>query len=60
MCEICGGPATMPCWSCGALPMCSKVCLVNYWPEHKRVYQRQIPVSGADVLADELEELQQV
>ena len=58
MCEICGGPATTRCGRCGALPVCSKACLKSYWPEHKRVCQRQSPAAGADALADELEGLQ--
>lgn len=43
MCEIFGGPATTRCGRCGALPVCSKACLRSYWPEHKRVCQKQEP-----------------
>ena len=60
MCEVCGGPATMRCGRCGALSVCSKACLKSYWPEHKRVCQKQEPAAGADALADELERLQLV
>ena len=52
--EWCSGPAKTRCGKCGALPVCSKACLTNFWPEHKRVCQKQTAAGGADVLAHQL------
>ena len=39
------------------MPVCSKACLKNFWPEHKRVCQKQTAAVGADALAEQLEGL---
>ena len=39
------------------MPVCSKACLKKFWPEHKRVCQKQIAAVGADALAEQLEGL---
>ena len=39
------------------MPVCSKACLKSFWPEHKRVCQKQTAAVGADALAEQLEGL---